>query len=99
MIEPTPDKISYLFCQIPSAVDHCTDVDFCHSMPKVDKIEKLTNARIMLNDMMNKIDNEATNMFTRGLHHRNVSVVFVVQNFVNKNKHLRMINVQYIMLF
>jgi len=48
---------------------------------------------------MGEIDD--SDMFTRGSHHRNVSVMFMVQNFLNKNKHTRTIslNVRYIVLF
>lgn len=41
------------------------------------------------------------NVFARKLHHRNASIIFMVQNFFSKNKHMRTIslNAQYIMLF
>ena len=41
------------------------------------------------------------NLFTKGSHHRNVSVAFVVQNLFHKNKHIRTIslNAHYVVLF
>jgi len=41
------------------------------------------------------------NLFTKGSHHRNISVAFLVQNIFHKNKHIRTINLNahYMVLF
>jgi len=101
MIEPTPDKTIYYFNEYQSIFDDYVQVDFRQGIPKADEIEKLNNALVVLDDMMTEVDQKVSNMFTRGSHHRNVSVIFMVQNFFNKNKHMRTIslNAQYIVLF
>ena len=103
MIEPPPEKIVYYFNEYQSALfDHYTSrVDFRHGMPKVGEIDGLADALVVSDDMMNEVDDRVANVFTRGSHHRNVSAVFMVQNFFNKNKHMRTIslNAQYIALF
>ena len=50
---------------------------------------------------MDEADERLTRMFTCGSHHRKVSVIFMVQNFFNKNRHMRTIslNAPYIVLF
>jgi len=50
----------------------------------VGEIKRLTDALVVFDDMMK-------NVFTHRSHHQNVSVVFVVENFFDKNKHLRTI--------
>ena len=101
MIVPTPSKIVYYFGEYQPLFERYDRVDFRHGMPKVIEIETLADALVVLDDMMDDLDARVTNVFTRGSHHRNVSVVFMVQNFFNKNKHMRTIslNAQYIVLF
>jgi len=101
MIEPTPDKIVYYFGEYQPLFDRYTGVDFRHGMPKAGEIEKLADALVVFDDMMSEVDGRLTNVFTRGSHHRNVSVMLMVQNFFEKNKHMRTIslNAQYIVLF
>jgi len=92
MIEPTPCKIVYYFAEYQPLFEHYEDrIEFRHGMPKVDVIDRLTDT----------LDQRLTRMFTRGLHHRNVLVIFMVQNFFNKYRHMRTIslNAQYIVLF
>jgi len=70
-------------------------------MPKADAIDQLTDALVVYDDLINEADERLTRIFTRGSHHRNVSVIFMVQNFFNKNRHMQTIslNAQYIVLF
>jgi len=64
-------------------------------------IDRLTDALVIYDDLMDEADERLTRIFTHGSHHRNVSVIFVVQNFFNKNRQMRTIslNAQYIVLF
>ena len=50
---------------------------------------------------MQETDESIANLFTKGSHHRNISVVFLVQNMFHKNKHIRTIslNSHYMVLF
>jgi len=101
MIEPPPNKIVYYFGEYQPLFDRYSGVDFRHGMPKAGEIEKLADALVVLDDMMSELDGRVANVFTRGSHHRNISVVLMVQNFFDKNKHMRTIslNAQYIALF
>jgi len=103
MIEPPPEKIVYYFNEYQSALfdRYASRVDFGHGMPKVGEIDELADTLVVFDDMMNEVNDRVANVFTRRSHHRNVSVVFMVQNFFNKNKHMRTIslNAQYIVLF
>jgi len=50
---------------------------------------------------MNETEDSVANLFTKRSHHRNISVVFLVQNLFHKNKQIRTIslNVHYLVLF
>jgi len=53
-------------------------VDFRHGLPKAGEIEKLGNALVILDDMMAEVDEKVANVFTRGSHHRNIPIVFMM---------------------
>jgi len=101
MIKPTPDKIIYYFTEYQSIFDRYPHIDFRQGVPKLDEIDDMRNALIILDDMMLEADQRILNIFTRGSHHREISIIFMVQNFFNNNKHMRTIslNAQYIVLF
>jgi len=70
-------------------------------MPKADAIDRLTDALVVYDNLMDEADERLTRIFTRGSHYRNVWVIFMVQNFLKKNRHMRTISLsaQYIVLF
>ena len=58
---------------------------------------------IIIDDLMTESSNSKviSDLFTKGSHHRNISVILLVQNFFAKGKEMRNItlNAQYIVLF
>jgi len=56
---------------------------------------------LIIDDLMYETNESIANLFTKGSHHRNISVVFLVQNMFHKNKHIRTIslNAHYMILF
>ena len=101
MIAPTPNKIIYYFTEYQSIFDRYPHADFRQGVPKLVEIDDMRDALVILDDMMLEADERILNIFTRGSHHREISVIFMVQNFFSKNKHMRTIslNAQYIVLF
>jgi len=41
---------------------------------------------LVIDDLMQETDETVANLFTKGFHHRNVSVLFLAQNLFPKNK-------------
>ena len=56
---------------------------------------------VILDDLMDQTDQKICQFFTRGCHHRNTSVIFIVQNLFHGHKDHRTIslNCQYMVLF
>ena len=56
---------------------------------------------IVIDDQMNDVDQRVSDIFTKYSHHKNMSVMLIVQNLFNKNKHQRTIslNTHYLVLF
>ena len=61
------------------------------------------NNLLIIDDLMEEISNDAraAALFTRGIHHKNVSVIFLIQNLFKQGKAMRDIalNSQYLILF
>ena len=61
------------------------------------------NSRIVVDDQMIEAgkDNRIVNLFTKGSHHRNLSVIYIVQNLFHQGKGNRSIslNSHYLVLF
>ena len=62
-----------------------------------------TNNLIVLDDKMSSMGDSAllSKLFTEGSHHRNLSVIYIVQNLFDKGKSHRCVslNAQYLVLF
>jgi len=56
---------------------------------------------LILDDLMNETNQSVTDLFTKGSHHRDLSVVYIVQNLFNNGKEHRTIslNSHYIAVF
>ena len=103
MIEPPPERLVWCFGSFESDIVHdlSNDVEFIDGIPP-NRDENNVRRRTMLiiDDLMSETDSRVTDMFTRGSHHKNISVVYVTQNLYNKDKENRTIslNTHYLVL-
>ena len=110
MVNPVPTKILYFYSMTQPAYEEMSafhhDISFIQGLPSSD-IETLLDKRyqnlIILDDMMTEIADNPTigNLFLRGSHHLNLSVIFLMQNIFPKGKQCRNIslNASYMVLF
>jgi len=56
---------------------------------------------VVIDDLMNETNRSVTDPFTKGSHHINISVIYIVQNLINKGKEHRTISLDshYIVVF
>ena len=109
MIDPPPEKIIWCYGVYQKAYE-----EMMREMPFVQLIEGIPGNLdelidptfcnlIIIDDLMSECGNDAriTNLFTRGSHHRNLSVIFIVQNLFHQAKELRTIslNSHYLIVF
>jgi len=101
MIDPSPSKIVYcygeyqqLFCQYPH-------VDFHQGLPDLYDFDGSQPTLLIIDDLMHETNETVVNLFTKGSHHRNVSVMYLTQNLFPKNAFARTIslNAHYMILF
>jgi len=100
MIDPPHDKIVYCHGEYQQLFSKYTHVEFNRGLPSLDDFDGKQTALLVLDDLMNEADQTVANLFTKGSHHRNVSVVFLAQNLFSKNKFARTIslNAHYMMM-
>lgn len=81
-----------------------TPMKFVEGIPMLDDIapEYRPPARIVvLDDLMRHANENVSDFFTKGSHHKNLSVIFITQNIFHQNKSMRDIslNAHYVVLF
>ena len=74
------------------------DVEFRQGLPDV---EKLKSCRLVLDDMMDHLESEVADLFTKGNRHKNIFVIAVTQNVFHQSRFQRTIslNTHYMVLF
>lgn len=78
-----------------------TQYTISRGVPEIDNYTDLKPRLIILDDLMREADENIVDLFTKGSHHYNISVIFVTQNIFNQGKGRRDIslNAHYIVCF
>ena len=103
MIDPPPEKITWCYgeWQEAYATTDLTHVRFEEGLPTESIFESTKRKLIVIDDLMTETDERVTTLFTKKSHHRNTSVLYLVQNLFPKNKESRTIslNTHYMVVF
>ena len=88
----------------PTDVCAIPDIEFYVSIPDfLFDSENISDCIVVLDDLMDESgsDSRISELFTRGSHHRNISVIFISQNIFHKGKRMRDIslNAKYLVIF
>lgn len=100
MVHPVPQRVvlSYGEWQ-PSYQRLPSQVQCVEGLP--DLPEDGISTLLIIDDQMTDTDKRVSSLFTKGSHHRSISVIYIVQNVFDKNKEHRTIslNAHYLILF
>lgn len=100
---PPPEEIFYYYGEYQPLFDQLDDVKFIKGLPHAEFPSSNTRKWIIIDDLMTDASQSSkiSDLFTKGSHHRNLSVILIVQNFFVRGKEQRNItlNAQYIVLF
>jgi hypothetical protein len=105
MIMPTPFKIYWYYSERQSKLEQSLKsvgvVEFREGMPELSEFSGDEPTLLIVDDFMSECSSQITKLFTKGSHHRNLSIWFLMQNFFHKGKEIRSItlNAHYIILF
>lgn len=100
MTEPPVQEVIWSYSEWQDGYADMCNVTFVEGLPNIqEKYDKPT--LLIIDDQMTEIDSRISQLFTRGSHHKNISVVLILQNLFGKNKELRTItlNCHFIVLF
>ena len=109
MIDGAPENIIWCYSMYQPAYDEMLktipNIMFVEGVPG--DLETLINPSmrnlVVIDDLMHELSNDQrmTNLFTKGCHHRNLSVIFILQNIFHRGKELRdmSLNSHYLVVF
>ena len=103
MMTPRPMEIIWCYAEWQPAYNRLKHlgVIFHEGIPDIHKWDVQTQRLCILDDLMDETNDTVTKLFTKGSHHRNISVIQIIQNLFGRNRHQRTIslNAHYIVLF
>ena len=101
MMTPQPDRITWCYDVYQPAYATIDGVEFVEGLPDMTTLDPREKHLIIVDDQMDDVNQKVADLFTKYSHHKNVSVMLIVQNLFNKNKFHRTIslNTHYLVLF
>ena len=101
MIDPAPEHVVWFYGEWQKMYENMPEVEFIEGLPSMKTFDGRKTTLVVIDDLMSETDESVTNLFTKGSHHQNLSVLYLVQNVFAKNKHTRTIslNAQYFFIF
>ena len=103
MTDPPPTEIIWAYAEWQPTYDRLRPlgVQFVEGIPDTSHWDVNTRRLCILDDLMDETNASVTQLFTKGSHHRNISVIQILQNLFSKNKEARTIslNSNYLVLF
>ena len=104
-IRPAPEKVVYCYTHWQPAYDfmQADGIEFHEGLPSSIYINTLSDCLLVLDDLMDVAvnDKKLMNLCTEGSHHKNISVVFIMQNLYPHGRESKTIslNMTYLTLF
>ena len=101
MLTPIPDRILWCYGEYQTLYGTVDVVDFHQGLPDLNTLDPRGKHLIILDDLMDETDQRVASLFTKKSHHRNISVMYIVQNLFHRGKHHRTIslNAHYMVVF
>ena len=92
MMNPPPDEVIWCYGEWQPGYDTMGGVMFVEGLPNPKDWRGDKRRLVIVNDLMSETDDLVTKLFTKGSHHRSLSVMYIVQNLFGKNKEQRTIS-------
>ena len=86
VIEPSPRRIVYCYAEYQQLFARYPRVEFRRGLPNIDDFDGNEALLLIIDDLMQETDESIASLFTKDSHHRNISVVFLVQNMFHKKQ-------------
>jgi hypothetical protein len=101
MMTSIPDRLLWCNGEYQTLYGTVDGVDFKQGLPDLDTLNHREKDLVILDDLMNETDQRVASLFMKKSHHRNISVMYIVQNLFHRGKHHRTIsiNAHYMVVF
>lgn len=104
LIQPMPNNVIWCYGEHQEKLRELPEnVRLTEGLSGLDMIDPSKRNLLILDDLMHEVGNmqEIAELFTKGSHHRNLSVIIIVQNLFHQGKIMRTIslNAHYMILF
>ena len=101
LMTPTPEEIIWCYGEWQPGYNKMRGVTFVEGLTKIEDWQGHRRRLVIIDDLMSETDDRVTKLFTKGSHHRDLSVMYIVQNLFGKNKEHRTItlNSHYMVVF
>ena len=107
LIQPPPSRIIYVNSERPAELSEFPNIEFIQGISKLvetyETIDPKERNLIVIDDQMGEAGSHPLigSLFTKNSHHKNITVIYIVQNLFDKGRHHRTIslNSHYLVLF
>lgn len=101
LMHPVPEKIIYCYGEYQDLFNNYPQIEFVQGLPDISAYDGKEHVLIIVDDLMSESGSSIEHLFTKGCHHRNISLIFLTQNIFYKSKHSRTmsLNTQYLIIF
>ena len=101
LISPTPQDIVWCYGVFQDVFNTMKNVRFVEGLPNESEFDGTRRVLLVIDDLMHEVNDKVAQIFTKGSHHKNISVLFLTQNIFHSSKHNRTMNLNshYIVLF
>ena len=97
MISPAPQEIVWCYGVYQDVFNSIKNVRFLEGLPDANEFDGTKRVMLVIDDLMHEANEKVSQIFTKGSHHKNISVLFLTQNIFHSSKHNRTMN--YIVIF
>jgi len=104
--DPIPQRVVYAYGAYQKEFENFPAVEFVEGLEKIleeDFFSSSTSTLLIIDDLLEDVSKnpKASALFTRGIHHKNITVLFLAQNLFKQGSSMRDItlNSQYFILF
>ncbi len=100
IIQPPPEKIYWCYSEFQPLYSQIENVEFVEGPPDLAELKAAHNTRklVIADDLMSTGESSFSELATKGVHHWNCSLIFIVQDAFF-NKRTTRINSHYLVLF
>ena len=84
-------KVTWAYGQWQKSYEDTEGIDYFEGLPSEEYLQDSKTNLLIIDDLMTELGNDKklANLFTKGSHHMNISIIFIVQNIFHQAKYMR----------